>query len=906
MGSRLVDHLQRLNGWRLWLVFSVVTVVAAVCIVSLMDLALMGRITSDYLLTGLVTAAIVAPASLFLMSALLQEIAAQQRQDLSRSVESAEARLRVALDSSDEGILMVAADGKVLSANKRFFELWRVPPKLATAGRDDLLLAHVLDQLADPEGFMAGVQRLYGSDDQANDTLQFKDGRVFERYTRALALGGEQGRIWCFRDVSDEAHIREVQSIVVARNRLLEERVLERSRLLADRENHLHNVINNVPAMIAYVDADQRYGYVNASYQACFASGTGDITGRTVREVLGEARYAVARPLIERALQGQSPTYDWEPFPGVWQVIHYAPRFDAEGRVAGYYVLGTDISERKAAEQSLGDSRRLLKAIIDAAPMRVFWKDQDLRYLGCNPAFARDAGKETPEDLLGKDDHQMSWAEQAEIYRADDRAVMASGVAKLFYEEPQTTPDGRTVWLSTSKVPLRSDDGRIIGVLGIYEDITERKQAEGAIRELNANLERRVQQRTSELEIVNAGLMQACDAAQTASRAKSAFLANMSHEIRTPMNGILGMAGLLRRGGVTAKQAELLDRIDTSSTHLLQVISDILDLSKIEADKLSLEVAPLALTSLLMRVGEMIGERAHDKGLQVHVERPTLPDGLVGDATRLKQALLNYATNAVKFTAAGSVALRVIVQEAETDSALLRFEVEDTGIGIDAPTKARLFRAFEQADSSTTRAYGGTGLGLAITRRLAELMGGEVGVDSQPGKGSRFWFTARLARCAGALPPPHKLDTRDAEALLRQHHAGRRVLLAEDDPVNRTVVEALLMDAGLQVTSAHDGVEAVKLTTCEPVDLILMDMQMPRLDGPDAARRIRQTLYGATVPIIALTANAFAEDRDRCLGAGMDDFITKPVEAEALFEAVLAWLSKGKPEPDQTHGRVQG
>ncbi len=898
MKSSLVAHLQRLNGWRLWLVFSLATVVVAVSIVSLMDLALMGQITADYLVTGLVTAGIVAPASLFLISKLLHEIAGHRLQELASSLERAEGRLRVALDSLDEGVLMVTTDGRVLAANKRFFELRRVPPELAAAGQDGPLLRHVLDQLVDPETFLAGVQQLYGSNAQANDTLHFKDGRVFDRYTRALTTGAEPGRIWCFRDVSAQAHGHEAQRIVEAQNRLLEERMVERSRLLEDRENHLRNVINNVPAMIAYVDADQRYGYVNASYLAAFAPDKSDLAGHTVREVLGEARYGMERPLIERVLQGQSPTYDWEPFPGVWHVIHYAPRFDSAGRVVGYYVLGTDISERKAAEQALKDSRKLLQTIIDAAPVRVFWKDKDLRYLGCNPPFARDAGKTSPEDLLGKDDFQMSWAAQAEIYRADDRAVMASGAAKLFYEEPQTTPDGQTVWLSTSKVPLRNDDGGIIGVLGLYEDITDRKQAEVAIRELNADLEHRVQVRTAELEIANAGLIQARDAAEAANRAKSAFLANMSHEIRTPLNGILGMAGLLRRGGANAKQAAQLDHIDTSARHLLQVLSDILDLSKIEADKLTLEVAPLALAPMMMHVSETIRERAQAKGVEVRVEQPSLPDGLVGDTTRLQQALLNYATNAVKFTAAGSITLRLIVQEEAADSALLRFEVEDTGIGIDPAVQARLFRAFEQADSSTTRAYGGSGLGLAITRRLAEMMGGEVGVDSQLGRGSRFWFTARLARLARVVAPRHGAPVQDAETRLRRDHAGRTVLLVEDDPINRTVVAGLLTEAGLNVSIANDGVDAVERMTSEPVDLILMDMQMPRLDGPGATRRIRKIPLGAQVPIIALTANAFEQDRKCCLDAGMDDFITKPIRAEALFETLLTWLSQRQSKPN--------
>ena len=568
---------------------------------------------------------------------------------------------------------------------------------------------------------------------------------------------------------------------------------------------------------------------------------------------------------------------------------------DADGMPTALLGVSRDITERKATTRALSESRNLLRTIVDALPIRVFWKDRDLHYLGCNPPFARDAGQSSLEDLLGKDDYQLMWAEHAEIYRADDRAVMASGTPKLYYEEPQTGPAGQTLWLSTSKLPLRGADGEIVGVLGMYEDITERKRAESAIRELNADLERRVKLRTAELEVANAVLVQARDAAEAANRAKSAFLANMSHEIRTPMNGILGMASVLRRSDLTPRQTLHLDSIDTSAKHLLRLLSDILDLSKIEAEKLSLEVAPLALEPLMRHVGQMMEVGAQAKSVQVRIELPTLPDGLMGDAMRLQQALLNYATNAVKFTAAGSITLRLDVLEATDASALLRFEVVDTGVGIDAETKARLFRAFEQADSSTTRAYGGTGLGLAITRRLAELMGGEVGVESQPAQGSRFWFTARLARCAVAASEASKPSAQDAEALLRRDHAGRTVLLVEDDSINRLVVEGLLTDVGLRVQLAHDGLEAVQRVTAEPFDLILMDMQMPRLDGAQAAVRIRQTQHGVTVPIIALTANAFAQDRERCLSAGMNDFIAKPLQADELFETLLNWLSATPP-----------
>ena len=424
-------------------------------------------------------------------------------------------------------------------------------------------------------------------------------------------------------------------------------------------------------------------------------------------------------------------------------------------------------------------------------------------------------------------------------------------------------------------------------------DISDRKHVEAALHQLNTELEQRVQQRTSELEIANVGLVQARDVAEAANRAKSDFLANMSHEIRTPMNAILGMASLLRRGGVTPQQSPRLDHIETATQHLLQIINDILDLAKIEADKLTLDAAPVEVDRLVRHVGSLVADRAKAKGLGLHVELCVLPRGLRGDATRLQQALLNYATNAIKFTESGTVTLRLAMLAEHADSVLLRFEVEDTGIGIDAAVQTRLFKTFEQADNSTTRRYGGTGLGLAITRRLAALMGGEAGLHSQPGIGNRFWFTARLARSNMPAPDdPDQWRARAAEAALRRDHAGRQVLLVEDEPVNREVVQILLEEAGLQVQTASDGWQAIECAARQPPDLIVMDMQMPRLDGLDATRRIRQTALGATVPIIALTANAYAADRAQCLDAGMDDFVTKPVDPEALFAAVLKALSK--------------
>ncbi|MBI4984171.1 MAG: PAS domain S-box protein [Rhodocyclales bacterium] len=436
--------------------------------------------------------------------------------------------------------------------------------------------------------------------------------------------------------------------------------------------------------------------------------------------------------------------------------------------------------------------------------------------------------------------------------------------------------------------PLRQPDGRITHYVAVKEDVTDRHRLEEIVAE-----------RTRQLE-------DARRLAEAANRAKSDFLANMSHEIRTPMNGLLGMAHLLRRGGVTAKQAEQLEKIDASGRHLLGIINDILDLSKIEAGRLTLEREAFALADTLRAIVAVIGDQVTDKGLKLFIDTAGLPPMLIGDATRLRQILLNLGANAikfsggrpdirgqvsihadvtcrnaVKFTAHGSIRLTGRVVEESADAVLLRFEVRDTGIGMTDEQRQRLFSAFEQADSSTTRKYGGSGLGLAITKRLAELMGGTVGVDSAPGEGSRFWLTARLGKGAAAAgASAMDVASITAEAILLRDFSGTRVLLAEDEPVNREVALQLLRDAGLapDVAAANDYA------------LILMDLQMPEMDGLEATRSIRRLPRCGALPVVAMTANAFAEDREKCRAAGMNDFVVKPVTPDTLFDTLLKWL----------------
>lgn len=688
-----------------------------------------------------------------------------------------------------------------------------------------------------------------------------------------------------------------------------------------------------------------------------------------------------------------------------------------DGLLGAVLLLITGTTNRIRAQvdertQQLALKSDLLQAVINHVPMRVFWKDRSLRFLGCNPLFARDAGKSHPSELLGKTDHDLAWANEAEQYQTDDANVIETESSKIAFEEPQTTPSGHTLWLRTSKVPLKNDANQVIGVLGMYEDITAQRATETRLRESEERftlamqaasdglwdwniqtqvtyfspqwkamlgyadqelensfatwerlvdedgrvwtmalindclcgksngfktefqmrhkdghwvdilsraiivrgqngeplrmvgthvdmtehhaIARQLEQAAQTMEQQHQALSIAHKQALAATEAKSAFLATMSHEIRTPLNAIIGMAELLRETSLSPGQADYVHRFGRAADHLMDLINAILDLSKIEAGELQFEQIPFNLHQLMATVRDLLAVSAETKQLVLDMRiHPDVPAIVIGDPTRLRQVLMNLVGNAIKFTEQGQVA--VTVEAVAGDR--VRLTVSDTGIGIPSDKLPFIFENFTQGDATTTRKFGGTGLGLSICQRLVGMMDGSLHVTSTVGQGSTFECTVCLPRVVETAPSMLNSPVQPrVEPVSASPARPLRILVVDDLEDNRAIVMHYLKQDAYVVDMADNGRIALEKFQTGTYDLVLMDVQMPIMDGLQATRAMRQwerTQHRSPTPILALTAHALQEEAKKSLDAGCTAHLTKPIKKQVLLRAIENYAMPG-------------
>ncbi len=598
-----------------------------------------------------------------------------------------------------------------------------------------------------------------------------------------------------------------------------------------------------------------------------------------------------------------SPYEDWGKI--TWSQALYKYRYWIICSGLGLFILLVSLIRLKQKEArlikiqtELKDSQRFLQLVMNTLPMSIFWKDIDLCYLGTNQKFSKDAGFEDSEMIIGKNDYDMPWkTEEADFYRQCDLRVITSNKAEIGIIEPQLNAEGNETWLETNKVPLHDQNGNIVGILGTYQDITIRKEAEFTLQRSKEELEQRVKERTLELE-------KAKEAAEVASKAKSEFLSCMSHELRTPLNGVLGYAQILRRNhDLSPQQRKGINIIFDSGKHLLTLINDILDLSKIEAGKLELSPTDVHLEIFLSGVEGIVRMRALTKNIEfVYQSLTHLPQGIVADEKRLRQVLLNLLGNAIKFTDIGQVAFNVSAMPVNTEQETgnehqagakklgfqtFRFEIVDTGIGISPEQQKSIFQAFEQVGDKKRQAEG-TGLGLAISKRFVDLMGGTLEVQSELGKGSTFWFEIVL---------PVIDSVKNSKQLVQQKNIlgykgeQRKLLVVDDKLENRQLLKSMLSPLGFEIILGEDGQQAIELAQQTNPDCILTDIVMPNKNGFEAVTEIRTIPELVDVPIIAISASVTVEEKQKSIDVGCNHFLPKPINEIKLLTVIAQLLN---------------
>ncbi len=620
----------------------------------------------------------------------------------------------------------------------------------------------------------------------------------------------------------------------------------------------LAKVLEVSPDGVAFFDGQGRLTYLNRAARELYGIGRSQDVAQVPLEVMlgGDEAAATLRTAMAHAKTNGSHTgeisirqADGTETPLSQLVVSHAA---SEGTVEFYAVIARDISERIRGERSIRASEQRFRRVVENLQEVLFETDLTGTWTYLNPAWTGVTGF-TVEESLGRDAIDFVHSDDCEAYRRRFGPLLRRQKELSRFEIRCRTKGGAARWIEVHARRTEDGDGRPVGTSGTLRDITEQRELSDA-------------------------LVKAGQEALAASRLKSEFVANMSHEVRTPINGVIGLTTLLLDSSLTDDQQYLANGIRSSAEALLTIVNDILDISKIEAGKLSIEPVSFVLRNELQHALEPVAVKAHRKGLTLRLNCASgVPESIVSDPTRIRQVLINLADNAIKFTREGTVTVDVRTGVTAADRPCLRFEVVDSGIGIPAGKLDAIFDKFTQADSSTTRKYGGSGLGLAICRQLVELMGGEIGVKSDPGTGSTFWFELPLMEAVRGSAPAQAFGSRTAPI-----STGFTVLVAEDNTINQKVARRFLEKLGCTVEIVESGDEALARVREREFDVVFMDCQMPRMDGYEATRRIRRLPERGNLPIVAMTANAMNGDREKCLEAGMSDYLSKPLQPEAL------------------------
>lgn len=892
------------------------------------------------------------------------------------------------LNGAADALMAIHFGSRSKFFNQKFIEMWgQAPDKLMEPGQEIALMNLHASQVKNEAQFIARALELWTTvTAETFDEIEMKNGKLIERtITPILAYGKRLGLIFNFRDVTERS--RTDRKILF--NRL----VVENSGPLFWLEPVQLRVVyaNRAACKKLSYDIEELIGMKISDI---------DVVGEALSEDLSKLKFGLDS-------NGKYKDFDSRFGCGDGRLIDVEVNvFLAQDDERAVHVVSfkDKTKEKNATEKALRE-QGTLRALINAMPDPIFYKNPQGQYLGCNESYAESLSFTTAE-IVGSSNRQLlnpDWARKADAMDAD----ILTRLEKISYDQSITYKDGRRELFEVVKAPFWDEEGHLLGILGVARNVTQRKKTQD-------------------------DALLAKEAAEEATQIKSDFLANMSHEIRTPMNAIVGLSHLVLKTDMTTRQRDYIAKIQNAGQHLLGIINDILDFSKVEAGKLAIENIDFGMDKVLDNVANLIGEKCNTKGLELVFNiAPDVPHTLVGDSLRVGQILINYANNAVKYTTQGEVVISARVSERTADDVLIHFSVSDTGIGLTEEEISRLFQSFSQADSSTTRKFGGTGLGLVISKNLAALMGGEVGVSSVHGSGSVFWFTVRLGisklpkrvflpnpdlrgrralvvddnehartvicemlqdmtfevedaasgeqavqaistahlnqrpfnivyldwrmpvmdgietarriRALGLVPEPIlvMVSAYGREEMLKESELlgisgvlvkpvshsllfdismnalignrledrvnkprtvdnliqltpvrGARILLVEDNDINQQIASELLIDAGFVVELAENGLIALEMVQRSPYDLVLMDMQMPVMDGLSATAAIRRIYKLEILPIVAMTANAMPEDRRDCLEGGMNDFMTKPINPDDLWRMLLKWIPR--------------